>query len=360
MPPVLQMLFRRLLAVPLTLLAVSATLYAITLLAPPEVRAQLYLSKVEKTRGNVYELTKNAVARYGLNDPFPVQYARWLAKMATGDWGYSPTMAEDVLPALTRRTPATAELALFSLLVFVPLALAAGVWAGWNPESRGDHVFRAAAFTATAVPPFVMGIVLLSIFYVALRWLPPERLGQAATAVVGGDAYHVYTGMLTLDGLLNGRPDVTWDALRHLILPAIALGLMHWATMARVARAATIEERRKEYVTAARARGLRERSIVWGHVFPNAAPAALTSGALAAATLLTSVFVVEAIFSWHGLSEVIITWARNPFQQQRIPDTTAVMGFAVYSVLAVQAVMLALDLVQAAFNPRLREEADSQ
>jgi peptide/nickel transport system permease protein len=355
MPPLARFLLRRLLAVPVTLLLMTATLYAITMLAPPELRAQLYLTRTEQMRGNVLELTERAIERHGLRDPYPQQYLRWLGRLFQGDWGYSPTLRSEVLPALLARSPTTVELTLYTLLAFIPAGLASGVLAGARHDQPPDHGFRLTAFVATAVPPFVLGLVLLTVFYAGLRWLPPERLSPEYSQVVRSADFHNVTGLLTIDGLLNGRADVTVDAFRHLLLPVLTLGLAHWATLGRVTRVTMIDELQREYIVAARARGLRAGSILWRHAFPNVAGPSLTSSALAAAALITGVFVVEIVFGLHGVSEVITRWANDPFARLRVPDTAAIVGFAVYSVVAVQAIMVVLDVVQAFLDPRLRE-----
>jgi peptide/nickel transport system permease protein len=355
MPPLVRFLVRRLVAIPVTLFFVSLALYAIALQTPPEIRAQLYLSQRERAHGDLEFLTRRAAEKYGLYDPFWVQYTRWLDHLVRGEWGYSPTMRADVLPGLIRRTPVTIELTLWALVLFVPLALLAGVMAGGRRNQPPDSGFRLLAFGATAIPPFVLGLVLLAIFYTGLRWFPPDRMSTATAALVRSEAYRAYTGLLTVDGLLNGRPEVTLDALRHLVLPVVTLSLSQWATLGRITRLVVIDELQKNYVLAARARGLRPRRILWRHVFRNAAGPSLVTSALAAASLLTGVFIIEIVFNLHGVSEVATAWMRDPFAGQRLPDTAAMMGFAVYSVIVVQLLMLALDLVQAVIDPRFRE-----
>jgi peptide/nickel transport system permease protein len=354
MPPLVRFLIRRLIAIPVTLLIVTAALYAIAMQAPAEVRAQLYLSATERTRGDIVKLSKRAAERYGLYDPFLVQYGRWLGNLLQGDWSYSPTLRANVLPALVARTAVTAELTLLALLLYIPLGLVAGVVAGARRNQRPDHGFRLLAFAATAVPPFVLGLVLLAVFYTGLRWFPPNRASPDVTALVRSAEFRSLTGLLTVDGLLNGRPDVTLDALRHLVLPVITLGVAQWATLGRITRVAMIDELHKDYITSARARGVRPRRIVWRHAFRNVTGPALATSAVAAATLLTGVFIVEIIFSLHGVSEVVTAWVRAPFAMQQVPDTAAMLGFGVYSVIVVQLLMLALDVVQAIIDPRFR------
>jgi peptide/nickel transport system permease protein len=351
---VLRFLIRRLLAVPITLLLVTAVLYAIILQTPAEVRAQLYLTPTERMRGNVPVLIERAIERHGLDDPYPVQYARWLGSLFTSDWFYSPTLNTDVLPALLARTPVTAELALYTLVVFIPLGILGGAWAAGRRGRSFDRAFRLAAFVGPAVPPFILGLVLLVIFYTGLRWFPPDRLSAPAQVVVRSAGFRPITGLLTVDGLLNGRPDIALDALRHLVLPVITLAVTHWATLGRLTRASMLSELHSDYVTAARARGVPPGRVLWRHVFWNAAGPAFASSALAAASLLTGVFVVEIIFNLHGVSEILVASLRSPVAALRVPDLAAVMGFAIYSVLVVQALMFGLDLVQALFDPRFR------
>ena len=351
-------LFSRLLAIPLTLLFVTAALYALAMASPPEVRGLLYLSRTELARGNMYTLAQNAVVRYGLNDPYPVQYARWLGNLLRGDWSWSPTLGEEVLPALLRRSGVTAELTLYTVVVFIPLGLAAGVVAGGMLDQPVDYGFRFIAFLATAMPSFVLALLLLAVFYTGRHWFPPERLSTSFQLVATGGAFHQYTGLMTLDGLLNGRADLALDAAAHLVLPVITLASTQWATLGRITRIAMIDELHKDYITAGQARGLSRQRLWWRHAFPNAAAPVLATSALAIASLLTGVFVIEIIFNLHGVSDVVASWARYPVNNLLVPDAPAVLGFAVYSVLIVQALMLVLDVLQMVFNPRLRADSE--
>ncbi len=132
-------------------------------------------------------------------------------------------------------------------------------------------------------------------------------------------------------------------------MPMITLAFAHWATLARVTRASMVDEMSQDYVTAAKARGMKESRILWRHVLPNAIAPALTSSLLSAASLITGVFVVEIIFNFKGISEIAVN------SMQFIPDAPAALGFTLYSVIVVLLLMFILDLVQAAVDPRLRE-----
>jgi peptide/nickel transport system permease protein len=343
----------RLLAIPLTFFFVTAALYGVIMLVPPEVRASHYLPKRvnvgEKSREELRAMTAGIIERHHFDDPFPVQYGLWLADLLRGDWGYSPSVRGDVLQALLRRSPVTAELTLYSMLLFIPLGLLSGVIAGWQKNSRLDRGFRFAAFTATSVPVFILAIVLLSIFYVMVNWFPPERLGAQSSQFIRTGAFQPYTGLLTIDGLLNGRPEISLEALRHLILPAITVSLFHWATLGRLTRASMIQELQKDYILAARARGISTRALIWKHSLRNAVSPALASTAISTASLFTGVFIVELIYSFNGISELAVIALRD------IPDSPIALGFTVYSVVVVLLVMFLLDLAQAVLDPRLRE-----
>jgi peptide/nickel transport system permease protein len=341
----------RLLAIPLTLLLITAALYGIIMLAPAEERAALYLPPrmpllTEEEMQNVMD---RLIAEHGLNAPYLVQYAHWLGNLLRGDWGWSPTFKEDVLTLLKRRLPVTAELTFYSVALLIPVALVTGVTAGWRAYRPVDRGFRLAAFVATSIPPFILGLFLLSIFYVGLNWFPPGRTGIYSLSLSTSD-FKTITGFLTFDGILNGRPDVVSDALRRLVLPVFTLSLLYWATISRVTRVAIIEEKNKEYMLAAQAKGLRNRQLEWRHAFRNAALPAFTAMILSAAGLVTGVYVVEAVFSFKGLSELI---TKGFFVA---PDAPLVMGFAIFSVLLVLPIMLVFDLLHTVLDPRLRDE----
>ena len=352
MPPLLQFVIRRFLVVPISLFVITLVLYGGVMLTPPEARVELYMP--ERINPNLTEeqlnrLREEIIKRNHLRDPFPVQYAYWAKTLFDGTWGFSPSMNEAVLPALIRRTPVTLELTLYSLLFLVPLGLVSGIVAAWNRNGRFDRFFRGAAFLATSTPTFILALVLLSIFYIHLGWFAPDRTSMSFGLELSRHAIKEYTGMLTIDSALNGRWDMFADAWRHLIMPVFTLSLFHWATLGRIVRATVMSERRKEYVIAARARGVSERSVLWRHVYQNVIAPSLTSMALSAASIVTGVFVAEIIFNFNGVSYVIVKAMAG------IPDAPAALGFAIYSVIMVLLFMFVLDVLQAFFDPRVRE-----
>ncbi len=353
MPPLVRFVIYRLLSVPLTLLIITMALYAFVMLAPPEVRATLYypagLNTDKMSDEEIYQFNNLIINRYHLDAPYPVQYGLWLSNLVRGDWGWSPIRREKVLPALLRRSPVTAELAFYSLMIFIPVGLISGVRAGSRKDSVMDMRFRLSAFVAVSIPPFVLALVLLSIFYVGLHWFPPQRLGVQSTMFVHSDAFRTYTGFLTIDGFLNKRADISLEAIKHLILPVLTIGIGYWGILGRITRISVIEETYKEHVLAARARGIAQKGLVWKHIFRNALTPSLTSCALSAAALFTSIFIVEQLFDRKGVSSLVLDF------NMPTPDATMLLGFAIYSVIVVLLIMLVLDLSVAILDPRVRE-----
>ncbi|MDK2980464.1 MAG: peptide/nickel transport system permease protein [Chloroflexota bacterium] len=344
-------LTRRLLLIPITLLVITVILYGIVMLMPLETRISLYMPKSNSMAAGWQERMRTKIIdTHHLDQPFPVQYAYWLRSLATGDWGFSPMLNDSVLPQLLKRTPVTLELILYSLLLQIPLGLVAGIVAAQHKGKFADVLTRFSAFFAASMPDFILAFILLAIFYVSLYWFPPERLSTASHLVVTSASFHTYTGLMTVDGFLYGRPDISLDAFRHLVLPVFTLSFAHWATLTRLIRSQVLEEMDKDYITAAYARGVDKRRAVWRHAFRNTLGPALNASAVSAATLVTGAYVVERIFNLNGISDLITRYG------PMVPDAPAVLGFSVYSTLLVLLIMLALDILQAILLPHIKEE----
>jgi len=350
MPPFLQFLIRRFFSVFISLIIITMILYAGVMLTPPEARARLYLSPGTGGDRATEAFINTIIKARHLDEPYLVQYAYWMRSLATGDWGYSPTLRGNVLSELIRRTPATLELAFYSLLLLIPLGLASGLMAGWHPNRLFDGLFRSVAFFGTSMPPFIFSMILISIFYINLGWFAPSRMDVFTGLEMDRSGFISFTGFLTFDSLLNGRFDFFLVALRHLAMPVITLSMFHWATLGRITRATIITQRGKEYITAARARGVSERKLVWRHALRAVLAPTLTTMTFSAASIVTSIFVVEIIFGLTGVSDVIV------IAMSSSPDAPAALGFAVYSVIMVMGLMFILDVLQAALDPRVREE----
>ncbi len=352
MPPLIKFILRRLIFMITSFFVITALMYACIMLTPADQRVWLYMPKnmsPRMTEAQLQKLIDLNIKRYKLNAPYPIQYISWMGTLLQGSWGYSPTLQENVLPNLLRRTPATLELTLYSMLVFISLGIITGATAAESVHRAKDTILQVSAFVATAMPTFILALFLISIFYAGLKWFPTGRISTSISILLNGGGFHSYTGLLTIDGLLNGRLDVTLDALRHLVLPVLTLSLFHWATLQRVTRAAMLDEFSKEYLLAVKAKGITHQRAVWHHALRNIYSPVLTSTMLSAASLITGVYVVEIIYNFGGVSGVITRGVGS------IPDAPAAIGFAIYSILAVLLLMLILDIIQAVLDPRYRE-----
>lgn len=335
-----------------TLILITAALYATVMLTPPETRASLYMPKrtsPRMTEEMYQELLQQMIEKYRLDAPFPVQYFSWAGQLLQGNWGYSPNLQENVFTGLMRRAPATLELTFYAILIYFPLGLLSGVLSGTRKRGIFDRLFRSTAFVATSLTPMILAIIMMVVFYITLRWFAPGRLGSAFAPMITVEDFVAYTGFLTIDGLLNNNPQLSLDALRHLAMPALTLAFAQWAILGRITRATIIEENQKDYIVAGRARGLRERTLAWRYALGNAAAPVLTHTMLTAASLMTNIFVVEIIFNYPGLSTVGVK------SLAFIPDAPSAMGFAIYSTVLVLVLTTLLDLLKVVVDPRLRE-----
>ena len=336
-----------------TLVLITAALYATVMLTPPETLASLYMpqrTSPRMTEEMYHDLLENMIEKYHLDDPFPVQYFFWAGKLLKGDWGYSPNLQEDVFVGLVRRLPATLELTFYAMLIYLPLGLISGVLSGTRRKSTADRLFRIAAFVATSLTPMILSIIMMIVFYISLRWFAPGRLSSAYAPLAAAESFRSYTGFLTIDGLLNKNPKLTLDALRHLAMPALTIAFAQWGILGRITRATIIEENQRDYITAGRARGLKERTLAWRYALGNAAAPVLTHTMLSAASLMTNVFIVEIIFNYPGLSSIGVKTLAF------IPDASSAMGFAIFSTILVLIITTSLDFLKVVVDPRLRED----
>jgi peptide/nickel transport system permease protein len=349
--PFLGYLATRLLVALATFLIITFIVYAITLLVPVDDRARIYVPEKHRYEEAVAirQYLNTAIEKYGLDDPLPIQYGRWLGKLVQGDWGYSALLHADVFDVLAVRSPATLELTLYSILIYIPLGLVLGAFIAWRREGIVDRLVRAFSFMFTAIPPFILGFVMIAIIYVQMGFLDLSRIGYAEKTILQGSEFWPATGLITVDGILNFRFDIAWQAVRHLAMPLTTLVAFYLATLVLVTRASVTEELQKEYVLLAKGLGLNDTKILFTYALRNAMLPGLTHSALTAAQLITGVYVVEAIFNWHGVSEII-----TQSMGIGLPDVNLALCFCVYNVIVVLSIVFILDLLQGVVDPRVR------
>jgi ABC-type dipeptide/oligopeptide/nickel transport system permease component len=333
----------------------SIILFGIIYLSPLDLRINLFMPPNVPARISEEDVARirNLIAESNhLYDPFVVQYWQWVKNFIGNQWGYSPSLHQYVLPTLLSNSPVTIELTLCSMLLIIPLSLASGIRAGSKKDKPADFIIRVLSTIVSHTPLFIMAYFLLTVFYVNLKWTTLVDIDISRYQLNG--TYHVYTGMRIFDGLMNGRLDVVLTALKRLSLPVLTVTASQWAFLSRITRNATIEELQKDYITGARARGASNRQILMYHVLRNTMSVFLSNTAMAAATIVTGVFIVERIFILPGVSDIL--FRHDAF----VPDPVAVIGFTFYCVIMVLIIMLILDVINAAVNPLISREVTGE
>ena len=334
---------RRLLLLPLVGIGVTLLIFSLLQLLSPEQRAALYVTDPRQL------LALDSIIRtHGLDKPVTVQYVQWLWRVVRGDLGWSETAKMTVARAITTFFPATLELTLYT---FVPI-IALGIWLGTksavHKDKIIDHFSRLFAIGGQSFPTFVWGLLLLMVFYGALRLFPPGRLSlEANLYVLDPEMFRPYTRLLTVDALLNGQVWIFLDALRHLALPVITLSLVSCATLVRVTRSSMLETLRQDYVRTARAKGLEEPKVINKHARKNAMIPVITLSALLFVGLLNGVVITETIYNYPGIGR----WGAGAALQL---DAAAVAGFALFSALLLVLGNLTADVLYAWIDPRIR------
>jgi len=345
----IQYILRRVLILPVIMFLVTLILFFIVLQLPAEQRVRVYLPSVNPhiTEEEYARLVQITIERYGLDKPFAVQYVDWIRNLFRGEWGYSPTWRQPVLEGLVQRMPATIELTLFAILPSITLAIALGSLAARKSNQWLDHVVRGATFVGWALPPFILGLVLMNVLYAWLDWFPPERMSIWASPIVNAETFRSYTGLLTVDALLNGNTRIFWDALRHLVLPGLTLALTEWALLTRIMRASLMEVLRRDYIVTARAKGLRERTVINRHARRNAILPLISASGAVTSLLISGIVVIEVLFNFNGVGR----WAVQAIFHA---DILVAVGFAVFSCTATVLASLIADILYALADPRVR------
>ncbi len=344
-----QFIVRRLLVLPVIVLLVTLILFFLLYQLPPERRAEVYLPSMRPTTSaeERERIIANTIEHYRLDEPFATQYVTWVRNLLAGEWGYSPSWDEPVLQGLLRRAPASAELAIAATIPSIALAITLGSVAARYRGRSQDQVIQTAAFVGWAFPSFVFGLMLMNVLYAWLRWFPPGRLSVWASPIVAGEGFRSYTGMVTVDALLNGDLNIFWDASRHLVLPAVTLAVAIWSLLTRVMRSSLLDTLGQDYITTARAKGVTERDVVNVHARRNAILPMISMGGVIVSLLITGVVIVEVLFSYQGLGAAAISAIMNA-------DIPAVVGFVLFTSLVTVMSSLVADVMYAFVDPRVR------
>ncbi|MFQ5859357.1 MAG: ABC transporter permease, partial [Anaerolineae bacterium] len=248
---------------------------------------------------------------------------------------------------LLHRLPATVELALWSFIPIIGIGVWLGIQAAVRHNKPFDQIARVFSIVGWSFPTFVFALLVLMLFYAKTGWFPPGRLSDWASQIVLSDDFTRYTQLNTVDALLNRRPDIFVDALRHIILPVITLCYVQWALLLRVTRSSMLEALRQDYVRTARAKGLSERVVINRHVRRNALIPVATLGGLTVVGLLNGVVITETVFNYPGMGSAVAAAAVSL-------DVLTVLGFVMFNATLLIAANLVVDILYAVLDPRVR------
>jgi peptide/nickel transport system permease protein len=317
------------------LLGVSIVVFFMVRAIPGDP-AQLLLGQ-QATEEQVQQVRQNM----GLDKPVIVQYGIFLADALRGDLGTSIVTGRPVTTELLARLPATLELTAFAMFVAILVGVPVGVISAVKQYSLLDKFTSVLALTGISMPIFWLAMILIVIFFVNLGWLPfPGRLstGYAVTSI---------TGLVLVDSLLTLNFAAFWDGLKHLILPAIALGTIPMAVIMRMTRSSMLEVMGEDYVRTARAKGVVPWRVIFKHALRNAMLPTVTVIGLQAGLLRGGAVITETIFSWPGVGQIA-------YDSVNRRDYAMIQGVVLYGATLFVLVNLLVDVLYAVLDPRVR------
>jgi peptide/nickel transport system permease protein len=269
--------------------------------------------------------------RLGLNDPVPIQFVKYVGNVLQGEFGLSYRMGKPVDELLVTRLPATIELVFVSAVIALLVGVPMGVYTGLNRNSWLSRVFLTTSLIGISLPTFVIGILMILVFGVWLGWLP--TFGRGGVVNLGG----WQTSLLTPKG---------WS---HIIMPAVTLALFQLTLIMRLVRAEMLEVLRTDYIKFARARGLRNRAVNYGHALKNTLVPVITIMGLQIGSLLAFSIITETVFAWPGMGLLFL-------QGIQFVDIPVMSSYLVLMALFFVLINLIVDLLYYAVDPRLRVE----
>jgi peptide/nickel transport system permease protein len=278
------------------------------------------------------EIAEQQRVNFGLDRPIAERYVRYMWNVARGDLGHSYKWPQSVGTAIRQRIPATLLLAVTALLINFTLGILIGAFQGTRRHSHLDDGLSVLTLSLFSIPGFWLGLMLILVFAVGLGWFPPSGMRTP----------WLYPHLSFIGS--------AWDHAKHLVLPALTLGVIGAASIARFQRAAMIDVIQQDYVRTARAKGLGERAVLCRHALRNALLPVITLFGLSFPVLLSGAVLVEEVFSWPGLGNLAVEAFRSR-------DYPLVTGMAIVAAAMVVVGNLLADLLYRIADPRMRREA---
>ncbi len=292
-------------------------------------------------RGMSEERYAEAMAKFGFDRPYVVQYLDYLAGLVRGDFGNSIVTKKPVLTEFMTLFPATLELSIIAMLLAVSIGIPAGIIAAAKRGTFFDQAVMGTALVGYSMPIFWWGLLLIMFFSGTLGWTPVS--GRISLLYYFPDV----TGFMLIDSLLSGQKGAFTSAVSHLILPAIVLGTIPLAVIARQTRSAMLEVLGEDYVRTAKAKGLPNIRIVGLHALRNALIPVITVIGLSVGTLLAGAILTETIFSWPGIGKWMVD---SVFRR----DYPVIQGGLILIAAIIMLVNLLVDVLYGLINPRIR------
>ena len=335
---------RRLIFLIVVMFGVSLIIFGLQMTFSEERRAMVFVTSPQQV-----DKIDMLVKKYGFDQPFYIQYFRWLKEVSSGHLGYSRVASSPVWDAFWQYFPITLELNLFASPCIILFGIWLGTKAGQKSNTFTDHFTRIFAIIGWSLPTFLFALVMLMVFYGYFRIFPPGVLGHKLSMLVYGNTAEFirYTGMFTVDGLLNGRLDVTLEALKHLVMPVLTECVVICAILMRVMRSGMLEEMNKDYVITAIAKGADRKTTVLKHARRNALIPVITVAGQLVATLMEGSIAVEIIFNRKGLG----WWLAESAIQLDMP---VLMSLCLFIAIVFVTANLVVDIIYAYIDPRIR------
>jgi peptide/nickel transport system permease protein len=337
-PSFLRFLLRRLAALVVLAIGITFVVFLLTQLVPGNAAVTNLGEQAAGDPAAVAAFNRH----YGLDKPLPARYGLYVWHLAQGDLGQSALTHEAVRHDLATFIPATAELALLSILIASVFGVGFGVIAAMRRNRLTDHLLRVVSLGGISMPTFWIALVAVYLFFYRLGWFPGGgRLEPGTTAPP-----HV-TGLYTIDALLAGQWSLVVEALHHLVLPALVLAAFNVSLLTRYTRSAVLEVVGNDYVRAGRAKGLPERIVVTRYILRAALPSVITVLGLVFANVLTGAVLVENIFAWPGIGQYAYQAAVNL-------DVPAIAGVSLFVAVVYISVNFVVDVLYGVIDPRIR------
>ncbi len=334
----LRFVLRRLASLFLLLLGITFIAFVLTELVPSNAASTNLGEQAAADPAAVKAFDQH----YGLDKPFPIRYLIYLKHLAHGDLGQSSLTHDAVTHDLGQFIPATAELAIYSILFAAIVGITFGVWAGLRRNRPTDHALRITSLAGISMPTFWIALIVLYVGFYRLGWFPGgQRLDP------GTNPPSSVTGFYTVDALLEGNLGLFGQAFHHLLLPALVLAAFNISLLTRFTRSAVLEVIGNDYVRAARAKGMPERIVVIRYILRAALPSVVTVLGLVFANVLTGAVLVEKIFSWPGVGQYAYEAAVNL-------DVPSIAGVSLFVAAVYVTVNFIVDILYGVIDPRIR------